>query len=35
MFYLSGVPHKKVASDKIIEEIVAMVENKSRELKNN
>ena len=35
MLYLSGVPHEKVASDKIIKEIVALVENKSKELKNN
>ncbi len=35
MLYLSGVPHKKVASDNIIKEIVALVEKKSEELKNN
>ena len=32
MIYLSGVPHHKVASDKIINEIVTLVENKSKEL---
>jgi (E)-4-hydroxy-3-methylbut-2-enyl-diphosphate synthase len=35
MMYLSGLPHHKVASDKIIEEVVDLVENKSKELKNN
>ena len=35
MMYLSGLPHHKVASDKIIEEVVALVENKSKELKSN
>jgi len=35
MMYLSGLPHHKVASDKIIEEVVTLVENKSQELKNN
>jgi len=35
MLYLSGVPHAKVASNKIIEEIVTMVEKKSKEFKNN
>jgi len=35
MIYLSGLPHHKVASDKIIEEIVSLVENKSKELKSN
>ena len=35
MMYISGVPHHKVASDKIIEEVVALVENKSKELKSN
>ena len=34
MMYLSGIPHHKIASDKIIEEVVALVENKSKELKN-
>ena len=35
MMYLSGLPHHKVASDKIIEEVISLVENKSKELKNN
>ncbi len=35
MMYLSGLPHHKVASDKIIEEVVSLVENKSKELKSN
>ncbi len=35
MLYLSGVPHKKVASSKIIKEIVSLVEKKSEELRNN
>ena len=35
MMYLSGLPHHKVASDKIIEEVVTLVENKSKELKSN
>jgi len=35
MMYISGLPHHKVASDKIIEEVVALVENKSKELKKN
>tara|TARA_B100000029_G_scaffold151244_1_gene146367 strand:- start:4097 stop:5194 length:1098 start_codon:yes stop_codon:yes gene_type:complete len=35
MMYLSGLPHHKVASNKIIEEVVALVENKSKELKTN
>jgi len=33
MMYLSGLPHRKVASDKIIEEVIRLVENKSKELK--
>ena len=32
MIHLSGLPHHKVASNKIIEEVVSLVENKSREL---
>ena len=32
MIHLSGLPHHKVASKKIIEEVVSLVENKSREL---
>ena len=35
MMYLSGLPHHKVANDKIIEEVVTLVENKSKELKSN
>jgi len=34
MMYLSGVPHRKVASEKIIKEVVALVEKKTDELKN-
>ena len=33
MMYLSGLPHHKVASDKIIEEVVTLVEKKSKELR--
>ena len=35
MMHLSGLPHHKVASDKIIEEVIRLVENKSKELKSN
>ena len=35
MMYLSGIPHHKVASDKIIEEVVSLVEKKSQEIKRN
>jgi (E)-4-hydroxy-3-methylbut-2-enyl-diphosphate synthase len=35
MMYISGLPHHKVANDKIIEEVVTLVENKSKELKSN
>jgi len=35
MMYLSGLPHHKIASDKIIDEVVSLVENKSKELKVN
>ena len=35
MMYLSGLPHHKVASDQIIEEVISLVENKSKELKSN
>ena len=35
MMYLSGLPHHKVATDQIIEEVVSLVENKSKELKGN
>ncbi len=35
MMYLSGLPHKKVASKKIIEEVVTLVESKAKEIKTN
>jgi len=35
MMYLSGLPHHKVASNKIIEEVVSLVEKKSKELRSN
>tara|TARA_B100001123_G_C15268851_1_gene1009483 strand:- start:363 stop:1460 length:1098 start_codon:yes stop_codon:yes gene_type:complete len=35
MMYISGVPHHKVPSDKMIEEVVALVEKKSKELRSN
>ena len=35
MMYLSGLPHKKVASSKIIEEVVTLVESKAKEIKTN
>jgi len=35
MLYISGLPHHKVASDKIIDEVINLVESKSREIKNN
>jgi len=35
MLYLSGLPHRKVVSDKIINEVVTLVEKKSQELRNN
>jgi len=35
MMYLSGIPHHKVVSEKIIEEVVNLVEKKSEELKKN
>ena len=35
MMYLSGLPHHKIASEKIIEEVVSLVENKSKEFKKN
>jgi len=35
MMYISGLPHHKVASNKIIEDVVNLVENKSKELQNN
>jgi hypothetical protein len=33
--YLSGLPHHKVTSDKMIEEIISLVEKKSQEFQNN
>ena len=35
MIHLSGLPHHKVASTKIIEEVISLVEKKSKELKKN
>ena len=35
MMYLSGLPHKKVASKEIIEEVVTLVESKAKEIKKN
>ena len=35
MMYLSGLPHHKVASDNIIEEVVSLVEKKSKEIRKN
>ena len=35
MMYLSGLPHHKVATDKMIDEVVNLVEKKSKELRNN
>jgi len=35
MMYLSGLPHHKVASNKIIEEVVSLVEKKSKALRSN
>ena len=35
MIHLSGLPHHKVASKQIIEEVVTLVENKSKELQKN
>ena len=35
MMYISGLPHHKVASNKIIEEVVSLVEKKSEEIKRN
>ena len=34
MVYLSGLPHHKIVSNKIIEEVVSLVEKKSEELRN-
>tara|TARA_Y100000590_G_scaffold450062_1_gene589157 strand:+ start:906 stop:2003 length:1098 start_codon:yes stop_codon:yes gene_type:complete len=33
MLYLSGLPHHKVASDKIIEEVISLVEKKTKEIR--
>ncbi|MBA1337735.1 MAG: (E)-4-hydroxy-3-methylbut-2-enyl-diphosphate synthase [Pelagibacterales bacterium] len=35
MIYLSGLPHHKVASEKIINEVITLVEKKSKELASN
>ena len=35
MMYLSGIPHHKLASDDIIDEVVRLVEEKSNEKKEN
>jgi len=35
MIYVSGIPHHKVASSKIIEEVVGLVENKAKEFRKN
>jgi len=35
MMYISGLPHHKVPSNKIIEEVVTLVEKKSKELRKN
>jgi len=35
MMYLSGLPHHKIASNKIIDEVVTLVEKKSKELRKN
>jgi len=35
MVHISGIPHHKVASNKIIDEIISLVESKSKELKKN
>ena len=35
MLYISGLPHHKVATDKMIDEVVNLVEVKSKEIKNN
>ena len=35
MLYISGLPHHKVATDKMIDEVVNLVEAKSKEIKNN
>jgi (E)-4-hydroxy-3-methylbut-2-enyl-diphosphate synthase len=35
MMYISGIPHHKIVSDQIIEEVVTLVEKKSQEFKSN
>jgi len=35
MMYISGLPHHKVASEKMIQEVITLVEQKSKELRNN
>ena len=35
MMYISGLPHHKVATNKMVDEVVSLVEKKSEELKNN
>jgi len=35
MMYISGLPHHKVASDKIIDDVICLVEKKSKEIRNN
>ena len=35
LMYLSGIPHHKVASEEIINEVVRLVEDKSKKLKKN
>ena len=35
MMYISGLPHHKVASNKMIDEVVTLVEKKSKELRSN
>jgi len=35
MMYISGLPHHKVASGKIIDDVVSLVEKKSKEIQNN
>ena len=35
MMYLSGLPHRKIASNEIINEVVTLVETKAKELDNN
>ena len=35
MMYLSGIPHHKVVSEEIIEEVIKQVEKKSKEMEQN